>query len=114
GARRSRKPPAREHPRMSSRDEARLFDVRTLERNLRKGLISKKDLERHMKGLPDAADKATACNPEAQGREPPHPVAHRAPVIATPGPIDDDDDLLDEEALLDDEDDDEDEDEDEV
>ena len=100
---------------MSSRDEARLFDVRTLERNLRKGLVSKKDLERHMKGLPDAADKATACNPEAQGREPPHPVSHRvAAVIATPGPIDDSDDLLDEDgALLDDEEDD-DEDDDEV
>lgn len=101
---------------MSSRDEDRLFDVRTLERNLRKGLVTKKDLEKHIKGLPDAADKATACNPEAQGREPsPPPSSHRAVVIATPPSASlDDDDMLDEDGALldDDEGDDEDDDED--
>lgn len=97
---------------MSSQDESRLYDVRTLERNVRKGLINKKDLEKHLKGLPDVTDKATACNPESQAREAPPPVSHRPIVVATPAALDDDGDLLDEDgALLDDEsDDDEDED----
>ena len=95
---------------MSSRDDSRTFDVRTLERNLRKGTLSKKDLDKYLKALPDAADKSTVCNPEAQGREAPEPVRHRAPVIATPAALSDDaeDPLDDDAAALDDEDDDED------
>ena len=96
---------------MSSRDESRIFDVRTLERNMRKGILSKKDVDKYIKSLPDSADKSTVCNPEAQGREPPEPVRHRPAVIATPAPIDDDeDDLLDAAGVDDDEDEDEDED----
>ena len=97
---------------MTIRDDSRLFDVRTLERNVRKGLVSKKDVEKHIKGLPDAADKATACNPEAQSREAERPAPRRPVVIATPraagldeaGPEDDLDDLDDD---LEDEDEDE-------
>jgi hypothetical protein len=36
----------------------RLFDVRTIERNIRKGLTTRKDYEKYLKSLPDAAEKA--------------------------------------------------------
>jgi hypothetical protein len=36
---------------------ARLFDRRTVERNIKKGLISRKDYEKHLKALEDTADK---------------------------------------------------------
>ena len=35
----------------------RLFDVRTLERSIKKGLTTRKDYEKYLKSLPDAADK---------------------------------------------------------
>ena len=38
---------------------ARLFDRRTVERNIKKGLITRKDYEKHLKGLGDVADKGT-------------------------------------------------------
>jgi hypothetical protein len=38
---------------------ARLFDRRTVERNIKKGLITRKDYEKYMKTLDDAADKST-------------------------------------------------------
>jgi hypothetical protein len=46
---------------MSSTREAdakiqRLFDVRTLERNIKKGLTTRKDYEKYLKGLADAAE----------------------------------------------------------
>jgi hypothetical protein len=47
---------------MSSTREAdakahRLFDVRTIERSIKKGLITRKDYEKHVKALPDSAEK---------------------------------------------------------
>ena len=45
---------------MSREDEAktdRLFDSRTVERNIRKGLITRKDYDKHLKGLVDVTDK---------------------------------------------------------
>ena len=41
---------------MTTRDEQKLYDVRTLERNLRKGVINKKDYEKFLKALPDRAE----------------------------------------------------------
>jgi hypothetical protein len=38
---------------------ARLFDRRTVERNIKKGLITRKDYEKYMKTLDDAGDKST-------------------------------------------------------
>lgn len=38
-------------------DDPRFWDVRTLERRLRKGQITKKDYEKHLKSLDDVADK---------------------------------------------------------
>jgi hypothetical protein len=40
-----------------TRDDPRFWDVRTLERRLRKGQISKKDYEKYLKSIEDAADK---------------------------------------------------------
>lgn len=40
-----------------TRDDPRFWDVRTLERRLRKGQITKKDYEKHLKSIPDVADK---------------------------------------------------------
>ena len=44
------------------RDEAKLYDVRTLERRLRRGLITKKDYEKYLKALPDRT--ANIATPE--------------------------------------------------
>ena len=35
----------------------RLFDKRTIERNIKKGLVTRKDYEKHMKSLEDVAGK---------------------------------------------------------
>lgn len=35
-----------------------LVDKRLVERNIHKGLISRKDFEKHLKDLPDSADNA--------------------------------------------------------
>lgn len=35
----------------------RLFDVRTIERNIKKGLVTRKDYEKHLKALADSAEK---------------------------------------------------------
>ena len=36
---------------------ARLYDRRTVERNIKKGLITRKDWDKHLKSLDDVADK---------------------------------------------------------
>ena len=36
---------------------SRLYDRRTVERNIKKGLITRKDYEKHLKSLEDVADK---------------------------------------------------------
>ena len=36
---------------------ARLFDRRTVERNIKKGLVTRKDCEKHLKSLDDVTDK---------------------------------------------------------
>jgi len=36
---------------------ARLFDKRTVERNIKKGLVSRKDYEKYLKTLDDVTDK---------------------------------------------------------
>jgi hypothetical protein len=41
----------------TTKDDLRNWDIRTLERRLRKKEVSKKDYEKHLKGLPDVADK---------------------------------------------------------
>jgi hypothetical protein len=36
---------------------SRLFDKRTVDRNIKKGLITRKDFDKHLKSLDDVADK---------------------------------------------------------
>ena len=43
--------------------DVRLFDLRTVERNIKRGLITRKEYERHLKSLPDASENVTP--PEA-------------------------------------------------
>lgn len=45
----------------------RLFDTRTVERNIRKGLITRKDYEKYLKSLSDAAPKAAPPEEIAAG-----------------------------------------------
>jgi hypothetical protein len=49
-----------------SRDEEakniRLYDSRTIERTIRKGLLTRKDYEKFLKSLPDVADKAAPAD----------------------------------------------------
>ncbi|MDB4970028.1 MAG: hypothetical protein JWN44_5717 [Myxococcales bacterium] len=40
-----------------TRDDPRFWDVRTLQRRLRKGQITKKDYEKYLKTIADAAEK---------------------------------------------------------
>jgi hypothetical protein len=44
-----------------SRDDAKaerlLYDIRIIERNIKKGLVNRKDYHEYLKTLPDAADK---------------------------------------------------------
>lgn len=61
---------------MTREDEAkneRLFDSRTVERNIRKGLITRKDYEKYLKGLADATDKIAP--PEAPRSAAPSAIA---------------------------------------
>jgi hypothetical protein len=44
----------------------RLFDKRTLDRNIKKGLITRKDYEKHIKGLEDSAGKGLYGGPEGK------------------------------------------------
>jgi hypothetical protein len=37
--------------------DSRLFDARTVERNIKRGLISRKDYEKYLKSIADAKDK---------------------------------------------------------
>jgi hypothetical protein len=48
------------------------WDVRVRERNLRKGILDEKDVEKHLAALPDAADQAESlgiAQPALGGRE---------------------------------------------
>jgi hypothetical protein len=49
---------------------ARLYDKRTVERNIKKGLVSRKDYEKYLKSLDDAAEKGVFGGPEHEPDEP--------------------------------------------
>jgi hypothetical protein len=42
----------------------RLFDKRTIERNIKKGLVTRKDYEKHLKTMEDVASKGVFGGPE--------------------------------------------------
>lgn len=47
----------------------RLFDKRTVERNIKKTLIGRKDYEKHLKTLPDVASKGVYGGKEGDEAE---------------------------------------------
>jgi hypothetical protein len=49
--------------------QARLFDKRTVERNIKKGLITRKDYEKHMKTLEDVSNKGVYGSAEPRGED---------------------------------------------
>jgi predicted RNA-binding protein associated with RNAse of E/G family len=53
-----------------TRDDPRFWDVRTLERRLRKGQITKKDYEKHLKSLDDVAAKQAPADLDSDDDEP--------------------------------------------
>jgi hypothetical protein len=57
----------------SMTDDPMTFDVRILERKLRRGLISRKDYEKYLKSLPDRSDNTTRHRTENRPPPPPEP-----------------------------------------
>jgi len=47
-----------------SEKSAKLFDLRIVERNIQKGLVSRKEYEEYLAGLDDSADKAEKIEAE--------------------------------------------------
>jgi hypothetical protein len=47
-----------------AQDKERLFDLRTLERNIEKGLITREEYEEHVAGLEDKEDNADTISAE--------------------------------------------------
>ncbi len=83
----SRDADAKTDPKLS-----RLFDKRTVERNIKKGLVSRKDYEKYLKSLDDAAGKGVYGASEAKDDEPadladeaPEPAAAEPPTDNHPG-----------------------------
>jgi hypothetical protein len=48
---------------------ARLFDVRTVDRNIKKGLVTRKDYEKYLKSLNDATEKVAPPVDDAQAAD---------------------------------------------
>lgn len=51
--------------------DARLFDLRTVERNIKRGLITRKDYERYLKSLADAAGNVLPAEADGAPRNEP-------------------------------------------
>jgi hypothetical protein len=49
-------------------DEQKKFDIRTIERNTKSGIITQKDYETYLSKLPDVSDKV--FNPEETSEDP--------------------------------------------
>jgi hypothetical protein len=61
-----------------------LFDRRIVERNIKRGLIARKDYDRFLKALPDAADKIRS--PDEPVEASPSPAGTGTPPPSTQGP----------------------------
>jgi hypothetical protein len=48
-----------------NKEESRFWDVRTLDRRVRKGQVTRKDVEKHLKSLPDVESKGEMARVEA-------------------------------------------------
>lgn len=40
-----------------SREDPRFWDIRTIERRVRKGVVTRKDVDKHIKSLDDSKDR---------------------------------------------------------
>jgi hypothetical protein len=90
------------------RNDPAFWEVRTLERRVRRGELTRKAVEEHLNALPDVTDKATASRPL---EEPIERILPRRPAVritAAPPTSRSLDDELDDELLADDDDDDDD------
>jgi hypothetical protein len=60
-----------------SRDEevkdVRLFDLRTVERNIKRGLVTRKEYERFLKSVPDASENIASVGPDPEATTAPVP-----------------------------------------
>ncbi len=54
---------------MEIRTQDQLFDLRVVDRLIKKGLTSKKDYEKFLKALPDVADNAESIDVSLGGEE---------------------------------------------
>ena len=54
---------------MSEELSTRLTDKRTFERKIKQGLLDEKTFEKHLKSLPDAADKAQTVESTVDGED---------------------------------------------
>ena len=99
------------------RTDPRFWDVRVVERRIRRGELQRSDLEALLDKLPDVAEKSTESKPleepDDRARErraaraaKPSLIASRPPLVRADDIIDDDDDD-DDDLMLDDDDDDE-------
>ena len=41
-----------------TKEDLRFWDVRTIDRRIRRGQVNRRDYDKHVKSLPDVADKA--------------------------------------------------------
>ena len=73
---------------MSREDEVkdpRLFDTRTIERNIKRGLITRKEYERFLKSLPDMAEKVAPTEQQQPAEPAPAAVGSADPALPTGG-----------------------------
>ncbi len=54
---------------MADQFETKTVDKRVVHRYLRKGIVDEKDYEKHVKSLPDLADKAAPVEASIEGEE---------------------------------------------
>jgi hypothetical protein len=52
-----------------SREDPRFWDIRTIGRRVRRGLVTPKEIEKLQKGLPDVTDKAAPAEDSEDGDE---------------------------------------------
>jgi hypothetical protein len=94
------------------RNDPAFWEVRTLERRIRRGELTRKAVEEYLATLPDITEKATASKPLEEPLERMQPRRPAVRITAAPARsgamLDGDDDLDDDDLLADDEDDDDD------
>ena len=57
-----------------TREDPRFWDSRTIDRRIRRGLITRKEYDKHLKSLADVADKAQPIELDYVDEEPDMPV----------------------------------------